>query len=141
MVCDEPHPFEKIFNRYADRLADAPGAGRLARLARTAKRIPEQLLERLTALVLQINDPQFVGDDITVHLFDVSHCDAKCVNATAFVTALGERLQRYIDNPHEADNARRVVRERSAWRGMALARAAELRQWPAVVFADVCSDF
>jgi hypothetical protein len=129
----DKNPFEVIFELYAARLNDAPGASRLARLSRSAKRIPAPLLARLTELVVEIDDPQFVGDDIAVHLFDVSHCDAKCANATAFVSALGERLQRYLDNDLAAERARGVLRERAAWWKMALSRAGELCRWPAIV--------
>jgi len=138
-VRDDPNPFEQIFGHYAERLHDAPGARVLARLAQTAKRIPEPLLARLTALVLQIDDAQFIGNDIAVHLFEVSHCDARCVDATVFVSALGDRLQRYIDNPIAANNARAVFSERVAWWRTALSCAGELCRWPAVVL-KTCSD-
>jgi hypothetical protein len=138
-VRNHPNPFEQIFGHFADRLRDAPGESRLARLARTAKHIPEPLLMRLTALVLQIGDPRFVGDDIAVHLFEVSRCDARYSDATAFVSALSERLQ-LPQQSTAASNARNVFRERVAWWRMALSRAGELSRWPALKLADLHSN-
>lgn len=132
-VCEE---LAQIFGLFAERLRDAPGARVLVRLAQTAKRIPEPLAARLTALVIQIDDPQFIGNDIACSLFDASHCSAKCANATAFASALEKRLQRYIDNPVAANNARSDLQERAAWWRMALSKAGELSRWPALVLTN-----
>jgi len=135
-VRDDPNPFEQIFGHYAERLRDAPGARVLVRLAQTARRIPEPLLARLTASVVEIDDPQFIGNDIAVHLFEVSHCDARYANAMAFVSALEKRLRCYIDNPVAASAARGDLQERAAWWRMALNRASELSRWPAIVLTE-----
>jgi hypothetical protein len=132
-VADGPNPIEKIISHFAEQLRDAPGAARLARLARTAKRIPEPLLADLTALVMQVDDVQLVGNDIGLHLIDVGYCDARFVDAVHFVSALKGRLQRYIDNPRAANAARAEFKERTAWWRMALSRAAELCRWLAIV--------
>lgn len=86
-VVRDKNPIEAICGHYAAMLTDAPGAARLARLARTAKRLPDALLARLTELVEQIDDAQFIGNDIAVHLFEVSHCDAKYADATHLANA------------------------------------------------------
>jgi hypothetical protein len=138
-VADEPNPFEKMFTHFAERLRDAPGAARLARLAKTARRIPEPLLADLTALVVQLDDVQLVGDDIGLHLIDVGYCDARCANAVDFVSALKARLERYVDNPRTANAARDDFRERVAWWRIALGRAAEVCRWPAIVLMETCS--
>ena len=62
---------------YAKQLRDAPGAARLARLARTAKGIPESLLTDLAALIVQLDGVQLIGSDISLHLIDVGDCDAR----------------------------------------------------------------
>jgi hypothetical protein len=133
-VPDEPNnPFEKIVSHYAERLAEAPGAARLARLARSARRAPEPLLDDVTALILQVDDVELVGADISLHLFDLAYSDAKCVGAVHFLAALRMRLQRYVDDPRAASAARSEFRERvGRWR-MALGRAAELCRWPTIV--------
>jgi len=136
---DEPNPFERIFTHYADRLRDAPGAGRLARLARTARRIPEPLLAELTALIVQLDDVQLSGNDIAIHLIEVGYCDARYADAVAFVSALGKRLQRYVDNPLAASDARGDFHECVKWWRMALGRAAELCRWPAIVLMNISS--
>jgi hypothetical protein len=66
---------------------------KIARLARSAKRIPTSLLDDLAALVAKIEDVQLVRGDIATHLFDLAYCGARC---------------------HDA--------ERTNWWGMALAR-------------------
>ena len=76
-MTSDPNPFEQMFTQFAERLHDAPGASRLARLAKTAKRIPEPALADLTALVVQLDDVQLAGDDIALHLIDVGFCDAR----------------------------------------------------------------
>ena len=136
VVADEPNEFAQIIGHFADSLGDAPGAARLARLTRTARLIPEPLLEHLAELVVKLDDVPLVGDDIFIHLIEVSHCDARYANATAFASALGKRLQRYIDNPVAADNAREVFRERTNWWCLALHRGRELSRWPALVLLE-----
>ena len=136
---DEPNPFEQIFTHFAERLRDAPGAARLVRLARTAKRIPEPVLSDLTALVVQLDDVQLVGDDIALHLIDAGFCDARYADAIEFVSALRTRLQRYVREPRVASDARGSFKERVAWWRMALGRAAELCRWPVVILTEVCS--
>jgi hypothetical protein len=138
-VPDEPNAFEKIISLFAERLRVAPGAARLTRLAKTAKRTPEALLADLTPLVLQLDDVQFVGDDIALHLIDVGYCDARYTDAVHFVSTLKARLQRYIDNPGAANNARGDFREHVAWWRMALGRAAEPCRWPAIVLMEIAS--
>jgi hypothetical protein len=137
---DEPNPFQSIFVHFAEQLRDAPGAARLARLARTAKRVPGPVLDDLTALVLQLNDPQLAGDDIALHLIDVAFCDARYVDAVEFVCELRARLKRYVREPRVASDARGSFRERTAWWRMALARAAELCRWPVVVLMEIHSN-
>jgi len=137
-VVSDPNEFEQIISHIAERLNDAPGAARLARLAKTAKRIPEALLERLAELIVQLDDPHFVGNDIFIHLIEVGYCDAKVVNATAFASALAERLERYLASGIVADAARGDFRERAAWWRMALSRAGELSRWPAIILAEKC---
>jgi hypothetical protein len=139
VVPDDPNPFEQIFTHFADRLGDAPGAARLARLAQTAKRIPEPLLEHLAELIVRLDDVQLIGNGIFLNLIEVSHCDARYTDATAFASALAERLQRYLDKPLAADSAREVFRERTAWWRMALSRAGDLSRWPALVVMEVSS--
>jgi hypothetical protein len=136
---DEPNPFEKMFTHFAERLRDAPGTTRLARLARTAKGIPEPLLADLTTLILQLDDVQLVGNDIALHLIEVGFCDAKYANAADFASALRIRLQDYVRDPRVASNARGDFKDRVAWWRMALGRAAELCRWPAIVLMEASS--
>jgi hypothetical protein len=106
------------------------------RLAKTAKKIPEPLLADLAALILQLDDVQLVGNDIAVHLIEVSHCDARYPDATAFASALKTRLQRYASDPPVAKDARGDFRERVAFWRMALSRAGELCRLPAIVLVE-----
>jgi hypothetical protein len=99
-----------------------------------------QVLDDLTALVLQLNDPQLAGDDIALHLIDVAFCDARYVDAVEFVCELRARLKRYVREPRVASDARGSFRERTAWWRMALARAAELCRWPVVVLMEIHSN-
>ena len=138
-MSNESNPLEKIFTHFAEWLRDAPGAAWLARLARTAKRIPEPLLADLTALVVQLNDVQLVCNDIALHLIDVGYCGARYADAVAFASALRMRLQRYAGDPRLASNARGDFRDRVAWWRMALGRAAELCRWPVIVLMETCS--
>jgi hypothetical protein len=140
VVTDEPNPFQSIFVHFAEQLRDAPGAARLERLARTAKRIPEPVLDDLAALVLQLNDPQLAGDDIALHLIDVAFCDARYADAVEFVSALRARLARYVREPRVASDARGDFRDRVVWWRLALARAADLCKWPAVVLMEIHSN-
>jgi len=139
-MTSDPNPFEQMFTQFAERLHDAPGASRLARLAKTAKRIPEPALADLTALVVQLDDVQLAGDDIALHLIDVGFCDARYADAVEFVSALRTRLQRYVREPRVASDARGSFKERVAWWRMALGRAAELCRWPAVVLTETHSN-
>jgi hypothetical protein len=63
------------------------------------------VLDELAALIVRLDGVQLVGSDIAAHLFEVSHCDAKCADATAFALALGKRLQRYLEHPVAASEA------------------------------------
>ena len=139
-MTSDPNPFEQMFTQFAERLHDAPGASRLARLAKTAKRIPEPALADLTAFVVQLDDVQLAGDDIALHLIDVGFCDARYADAVEFVSALRTRLQRYVREPRVASDARGSFKERVAWWRMALGRAAELCRWPAVVLTETHSN-
>jgi hypothetical protein len=130
------NPLERIIAHFAEQLHDAPGAGRLARLAKTAKRIPDQLIAELEALIEKLDDVPLVGNDIACALIDVSRCEARYADAVEFATALKARLQRYVDNPIAAKDARGSFRERVAWWRMALSRAGELCRWPAIVLME-----
>jgi hypothetical protein len=112
---------------------DAPGAARVARLARTAARIPAPLLDDLATLVIQLDDTELVGGDIAIHLVEVGYCNARYHDAIDFASALRLRLRRYIRSPQVAEAAREEFRERAGWWRIALGRAFELRQWPAIV--------
>jgi hypothetical protein len=68
-VSDEPNPFETIFNHYAERLRDAPGAAGLARLARTAKFIPDALLAHLATLG-SLNSPGAQSQQMAIEVRD-----------------------------------------------------------------------
>ncbi|HZV05850.1 MAG TPA: hypothetical protein VE999_12275 [Gemmataceae bacterium] len=133
---DDQNPIEKIISLFAERLRDAPGAARIARLARTAKHIPDPLLADLTALVVRLDDVQLVGDDIGHDLIEVAYCDLKYSDATEFAVALRSRLKRYVREPRVAHNARANLKERHAWWRMALSRTAELCRWPAIVLTE-----
>jgi hypothetical protein len=139
-VADGPNPIEKIISHFAEQLRDAPGAARLRRLAKSARRIAGPVLDDLAALITQLNDAQLVGDDIAVHLIEVGYCDAKYSDATEFTCAVRSRLKRYFRDPRAANNERGVLSERAAWWRMALGRAAELCCWSALVLMKVSSD-
>lgn len=136
-VVTEANPIEKIFTHFAERLRDAPGAARLARLVRTATHVPEPLLDDPDKLIVQLDDVQLVGDDIALSLIDVGFCGVKYADATAFASALEKRLRRYLDDPRAALDARGDFMERNAWWRFALARAAELCRWPAIVLTEI----
>jgi hypothetical protein len=134
MICwPRRHRKRKALLAVAAPLRDAPGAARVARLAKTAKRIPARLLDDLAALVIQLDDTELVGGDIAIHLVEVGYCDARYAGAVHFASALKTRLQRYIRDPEVAADARNSFRERVGWWKMALGRAFELRKWPAIV--------
>jgi hypothetical protein len=135
-MVDDPNPLEDLLRFHAEKFRNAPGALHLARLARTAKRIPGPLLDDLASLILRLDDVPLVGNDIFVHLLEISHCDGRCADATEFATALKMRLQRYVDDPRVASDARGSFRERVGWSRMALGRAFELRKWPAIILAE-----
>jgi hypothetical protein len=101
---------DRIFALFAEQLPDAPGASRLARLAKTAKRIPAPLLDDLAALVVQLDDTELVGGDI-----EVSFCDARYADAVEFASALRARLRRYVGSPQLAEASRGEFRERIGW--------------------------
>jgi hypothetical protein len=131
---------DRIFALFAEKLADAPGALRLARLAKTARTIPDPLLADLAALITQLDDVPLVGNDIAIHLIEISHCDARYPDATAFASALKTRLQRYVDHSLAASDARDDFRERVAWWRMALSRAGELCRWPTTVLMETTNN-
>jgi hypothetical protein len=114
-VADDPNPLEDILRFHAEKFRDAPGAARIARLARTAKCIPESLLADLMALVAQLDDVQLVGGDIALHLIEVGFCDVRYSDAVDFASALRTRLQRYVHDSCVADAARTEFTERVAW--------------------------
>jgi hypothetical protein len=132
-VSDDLNSFVQIFERYAEALDDAPHASRLARLARTATRVPDALLDDLAELIVRLDDVVLVGNDISVALLDVGFCDVKFADATAFSLALKRRLHSYVEDPEVAASARGNLKERAAWWRMALGRAGELCRWPAIV--------
>jgi hypothetical protein len=116
-VADDGNPLEDILRFHAEKFRDAPGSARVARLARTAARIPEPLLEDLAALILQLNDVEFVGGDIALSIIEVAYCDARHGDATDFAAALRSRLQRYVRTPEVAVAAREEVKKRiGSWR-------------------------
>jgi hypothetical protein len=137
MTSNQHHnnPLETIIAEYAAKFDDAPGASRLAKLARTAKRIPAPLLDDLAALIARLDVP-LVGDDISIHLIDVAYCDVRYSDATAFATEFKRRLQDYIGDPSVATAARDSFRERVAWWRMALSRAADVCGVPAAVLTE-----
>jgi len=94
---------------------DAPGAARVARLARTAACIPEPLLDDLEALVIQLNDTELVGGDIAIHLVEIGYCNARYHDAVAFASALRSRLRRYVRSPGVAEAAREDFKKRIGW--------------------------
>jgi hypothetical protein len=131
--------FQQICDHYAEVLHDAPGARKLERLAKTAGRIPDPLLDEVASLILELNDTALVGNDISFHLLDAAFCEARYADATQFVSQLKRRLERYIDDPVEERAMRQHYKERIAWWRMALGRASELSRWPAIVLAETHS--
>jgi hypothetical protein len=118
-MADDPNPLEEILRFHAEKFRGSPYAGRVARLARTAKRIPAPLLDDLATLITQLDDVQLVGNDLTIHLIEVGFCDARYADAVEFASALRTRLQRYIRSAQVAEAAREDFRERVGWWKMA----------------------
>jgi hypothetical protein len=87
-VADDPNPLEDILRFHAEKFRGAPYAARVARLARTAARIPASLLDDLAALILQLDDVQLVGNDVAFQLVEVGFCDARNADAVEFASAL-----------------------------------------------------
>jgi len=85
---------------------DAPYASRLARLARTAKDVPDALLDDVAELIVRLDDVQLVVGDVAIALLDVGYCDKRYHDAFDFADALKRRLERYLQNPDEAARAR-----------------------------------
>jgi hypothetical protein len=135
-VADDTNPLEDIFRFHAEKFRNAPGAARVARLARTAKRIPASLLDDLAELVVQLDDTELVGGDIAIHLVEIGYCNARHHDAIDFASALRSRLRRYVRSPELAGAAREDFRKRIGWWRMALGRAFELRKWPAIVLTE-----
>jgi hypothetical protein len=135
-MADDANSLETILSDHAVRFRAAPYASRVARLSKTAKRIPATLLDDLATLITQLDDLQLVGNDMAIHLIEVGFCDARYADATEFASALRSRLRRYVRLPEVADAAREDLRERIGWWRMALGRAFELRKWPAVVLTE-----
>ena len=138
-MADDPNPLEEILRFHAEKFRGSPYAGRVARLARTAKRIPAPLLDDLATLITQLDDVQLVGNDLTIHLIEVGFCDARYADAVEFASALRARLRRYVFLPEVAEAERKDLRERIGWWRMALGRAFETRKWPAVVLKETSS--
>src|SRR6516165_7026397 len=122
IVADDTNPLEEIFRFHAEKFRAAPGAARVARLAKTAARIPEPLLYDLATLITQLDDVQLVGNDIAIHLIEVGFCDARYADAVEFASALKSRLRRYVRLQEVAEAARAEFRERVAWWRMRWAR-------------------
>jgi hypothetical protein len=76
-VADDRNPLEDILRFHAEKFRDA--AGRCPRRAarQDGEAHPWPLLADLEALIAQLDDVQLVGNDIALHLVDVSYCDAR----------------------------------------------------------------
>jgi hypothetical protein len=135
-VAGDPNPLENILRFHAEKFRDAPGAARVARLAKSARSIPGPLLDDLATLIAQLDDVQLVGNDMAIHLIEVGFCEARYADAVEFASALRSRLRRYVRLPEVAEAAREDFRERIGWWKMVLGRACELRKWPAVVLTE-----
>jgi hypothetical protein len=138
-MADDPNPLETILREHATRFRSAPYASRVARLAKTAARIPAPLLDDLAMVITQLADVELVGNDMALHLVEVAYCDARYADAVEFVSALRSRLRRYVRSPEVAKAARQEFRQRAGWWRMALGRAFELRKWPAIVLTEITS--
>jgi hypothetical protein len=114
-VTDDPNPLENILRDHAARFRGAPYASRVARLAKTAKRIPAPLLDDLATLITQLDDVELVGNDVALHVVEVAYCDARYADAVEFVSALRSRLRRYVRSPQVAEAAREDFRKRIGW--------------------------
>ena len=103
---NDTNSFVAIFEYVAEELDDAPYASRLARLARTAKDVPDALLDDVAELIVRLDDVQLVVGDVAIALLDVGYCDKRYHDAFDFADALKRRLERYLQNPDEAARAR-----------------------------------
>jgi hypothetical protein len=116
---NDSNPLQTILNDHAVRFQRAPYASRIARLAKTASRIPESLIDDLAELILQLADTELVGNDLALHLVEVAYCDVRIGDAVDFAVALRSRLRRYIRNPEAAVAVREDFRRRIGWWRMA----------------------
>jgi hypothetical protein len=133
---DESNPLSTILNEHAERFKRAPYARAIARLARTARSIPDPLIDDLAELILQLDDVQLVGNDLALHLVDIAYCGVRVGDGTDFAAAFRSRLQRYLRSPEVKEAAREDFRPRIAWWKAAIGRAFEIRAWPAIVLAE-----
>jgi hypothetical protein len=136
MSDDSNNPLQAILEFQAEKLCNSPGAARVARLARTAKRVPAALLKDLEILILQLDDTELVGADLALAVIGVAYCDERVGDATDFAAAFRSRLQRYIRCDEVAAAAREEFRKRIPWWKAAIGRALEIRAWPAIVLAE-----
>jgi hypothetical protein len=114
---DGTNALEAILQFQALTLRDAPGAARVAKLAKTAKRIPASVLNDLEILILQINDTELVGADLALSVIGVAYCDERYADAIDFASAFRSRLQRFVRYPEFAAATRAELMERVAsWR-------------------------
>jgi hypothetical protein len=132
---DEPNPLESILEFQASKLRGSPGGARVAKLAKTAKRVPTALINDLEVLILQL-DTELVGADLALAVIGVAYLDERVGDATDFAAAFRSRLQRYIRCREVADAAREEFKKRIAWWRAAIGRAFELRQWPAITLTE-----
>jgi hypothetical protein len=135
MMDDDSNPLHDILEFQAEKLRTAPGAARVSRLARTAKRIPASVLSDLEVLILQISDTELIGADLALAIIDIAYCDARIGDATDFAAAFRSRLQRYVRYPEFALATREELMKRVAWWRCAVGRALEIRTWPAIALA------
>jgi hypothetical protein len=126
---DVSNPLEEILRFHAEKFRDAPYAGRVARLVRTAKHIPAPLISDLEALIPQL-DVELVGNDLSIAIVEVAFCDEKVGDATDLAAAMRSRLRRYLKHPEVAASAREFLKERVGWWVMALGRAFQVKRWP-----------
>jgi hypothetical protein len=132
---DSNNPLQDILEFQAEKFRSAPGAARVARLAKTARRIPAPLINDLEALIPQL-DVELVGNDLALAVVGVAYCDERFGDATDFAAAFRSRLQRYIRSDEVAAAAREEFRKRVAWWRAAIGRALEIRAWPAITLAE-----
>jgi hypothetical protein len=101
-VARDPNPLEDILRFHTEKFRNAPGAAGIARLARTAARIPAALLDDLATLDHRLDDVQLVGNDVSIHVIEVGFCDARYADAVELASARRARLRRYVREPSEA---------------------------------------